>query len=405
MQLSKPALAGRAPPNPARWRAAALVAPLFLFLLVTFLAPIGAMMWRAVGDAEVAPVFPRTLAALQGWDGRALPLEPAFAALVADIRQARTAGTLASVATRLNYDVNGYRSLLFATARRLPAEGAPDMQGALIALNPLWGERENWAALRRAGGPVTDLHLLAALDLRRDADGAIAGQPADQAVFRTVLGRTLWISVVVTLICLGLGYPAAYLLARLPERIANPLLILILVPFWTSLLVRTAAWVVLLQREGVINSVLLGIGLTAEPLPMLYNRFAVYVAMVHILLPFMILPLYSVMRSIPAAHLRAASSLGAAPFTVFRRVFLPQTGAGVAAGCLLVFIQAIGYYVTPALVGGAEDQMVSYFIAFYASRTINWGMAAALSILLVAATAALLLLYRRLAGGQIPRLG
>jgi putative spermidine/putrescine transport system permease protein len=229
--------------------------------------------------------------------------------------------------------------------------------------------------------------------------------PADQAVFGTVLLRTLWISSMVTLICLLVGYPAAYLLARLPERTSNPLLILFLVPFWTSLLVRTAAWVVLLQREGVINAFLVGAGLTDQPLPMIYNRFAVYVAMVHILLPFMILPLYSVMRGIPAAHLRAASSLGAPPFTVFRRVFLPQSAAGVAAGSLLVFIQAIGYYVTPALVGGANDQMISYFIAFYASRTINWGMAAALSILLVGATVALFMVYRRLAGGQMPRLG
>ncbi|BBK37533.1 ABC transporter permease [Allostella sp. ATCC 35155] len=381
------------------------MAPLFIFLLATFLVPIGAMMWRAFSDAEVAPVFPRTLAALAQWDGQALPDESAFAALAGDIRAARTAGTLAGAATRLNYDASGYRSLLFATARRLPPEGAGDLKTAILATSPGWGERENWAALKRAGGPVTDLYLLGALDLRRDADGAIVGTHPDQAVFRTVLLRTLWIAGIVTLVCLLVGYPAAYLLARLPDRLANPLLILILVPFWTSLLVRTAAWVVLLQREGVINSLLVRSGLVDAPVPMIFNRFAVYVAMTHILLPFMILPLYSVMRSIPAAHLRAAASLGAPPATVFRRVFLPQTAAGVAAGSLLVFIQAIGYYVTPALVGGAEDQMISYFIAFYASRTINWGMAAALSILLVAATAALLLVYRRLAGGGIPRLG
>ncbi|MCC7273332.1 MAG: ABC transporter permease [Alphaproteobacteria bacterium] len=361
------------------------------------------MLWRGAADPEVAPVLPRTLAALATWDGRGLPGEAAFAALAADIRQARADGTLASAATRLNYDVNGFRSLLFSTGRRLPAEGATDLAAAFKAIAPAWGERETWAAIRRAGGPVTDLYLLNALDLRRDADGAIVATPPDQAVFRTVLVRTLWIALVVTVVSLALGYPAAYLLARLPERLANPLLILILVPFWTSLLVRTAAWVVLLQREGVVNAFLARLGLTAEPLPMIYNRFAVYVAMVHILLPFMILPLYSVMRGIPAAHLRAAASLGARPLTVFRRVFLPQSAAGVAAGSLLVFIQALGYYVTPALVGGAEDQMISYFIAFYASRTINWGMAATLSLLLVAATAALFLVYRRLAGGHMPR--
>ena len=387
-----------------RLRAALLVAPLFLFLLASFLLPIGAMLWRAVADPEVGPVLPRTIAALQDWDGRSVPAPPAFAALAADLRAARAAGTVAGAATRLNYDVNGFRSLLFSTARRLPAEDVPDLPAAFRAIDPKWGEPETWGAIRRAAGPLTDFYLLAALDLRRSADGAIAGTPADQAVFRSVLARTLWISLVVTLACLALGYPAGYLLARLPERTANLLMILVLVPFWTSLMVRTAAWVVLLQREGVVNSLLVATGIVDQPLPMIFNRFAVYVAMTHILLPFMILPLYSVMRGIPEGQMRAAASLGATPFTVFRRVFLPQSMPGVAAGGLLVFIQALGYYITPALVGGAEDQMISYFIAFYASRTINWGMAAALSIMLVAATVALFAVYKRLAGGIDPRI-
>ncbi|MGE0724433.1 MAG: ABC transporter permease [Alphaproteobacteria bacterium] len=388
----------------SRRRAALLVAPLFLFLLVAFLAPIGSMLWRAVADPEVGPILPRTIAALDAWDGRAAPTETAYAALLADLRAARAAGTLASAATRLNYDVNGFRSLLFSTARRLPADGAADLTAAFRAIDPRWADPETWAAIRRAGGPLTDFYLLAAFDLRRNADGSIAGTPIEQAVFRDVLARTLWISLVVTLACLALGYPAAYLLARLPERTANMLMILVLVPFWTSLLVRTAAWVVLLQREGVVNSALIAIGIVDQPLPMIFNRFAVYVAMTHILLPFMILPLYSVMRGIPEGQMRAAASLGAAPATVFRRIFLPQSMPGVAAGGLLVFIQALGYYITPALVGGADDQMISYFIAFYASRTINWGMAAALSIMLVAATAVLFVVYRRLAGGGMPRI-
>jgi putative spermidine/putrescine transport system permease protein len=164
------------------------------------------------------------------------------------------------------------------------------------------------------------------------------------------------------------------------------------------------AWVVLLQKEGVLNSLFLSLGIVDEPLKMIFNRFAVYVAMVHVLLPFMVLPLYSVMRGIPPSYLRAASSLGAPPWTAFRRVYLPQTMPGVAAGCLMVFIQALGYYITPALVGGADDQMISYFIAFYASRTVNWGMAAALSILLLGATLALYAVYNRLVGVERMRL-
>ncbi len=379
-------------------KSAALVLPLFLFLLATFLVPIGSLLTRGVLDPEVAGALPRVTAALAEWDGRDLPSEEAFAALIADIRAARAAGTLASAATRLNYDVSGFRSLMFSSARRLPAELTASARDTLIAINPKWGERETWAVIRRAGGPLTDFYLLAAVDLRRNADGAIASVPSEQAVFVDVLGRTFRISLVVTLACLLLGYPLAYLAASLPPKRANLLLLFVLLPFWTSLLVRTAAWVVVLQREGVVNAMLLNLGIVDEPLPMIFNRFAVYVAMVHILLPFMVLPLYSVMRSVPPVYARAAASLGAAPFTVFRRVYLPQTLPGITAGCLLVFVQALGYYITPALVGGAEDQMISYMIAFYASRTINWGMAAALSILLLAATVVLCLVYGKLVG-------
>ncbi len=284
----------------------------------------------------------------------------------------------------------GFRTLLFTTGRQLPDELTAPARDTLIGIDPKWGERETWAAIRRAGGPVTDFYLLGALDLRRDADGSIIGAPPEQRVFRDVLGRTLWISAMVTLICLLLGYPVAYVIAAQPPGRAGMLLFLVLLPFWTSLLVRTVAWVVLLQKEGVLNSLFMSLGLVHEPLKMIYNRFAVYVAMVHVLLPFMVLPLYSVMRGIPPSYVRAASSLGAKPFTAFRRVFVPQTLAGIGAGCLMVFIQALGYYITPALVGGAEDQMISYFIAFYASKTVNWGMAAALSIMLLTATLAAL---------------
>jgi putative spermidine/putrescine transport system permease protein len=295
--------------------------------------------------------------------------------------------------------------LLFATGRQLPDELTAPARETLIGIDPKWGERDTWAAMRRAGGPVTDFYLLAALDLQRDADNSITGAPPEQRVFRDVLGRTLWISAMVTLICLLLGYPVAYVIAAQPPGRAGVLLFLVLLPFWTSLLVRTVAWVVLLQKEGVLNSLFMSLGLVHEPLKMIYNRFAVYVAMVHVLLPFMVLPLYSVMRGIPPSYVRAASSLGAKPFTAFRRVFVPQTLAGIGAGCLMVFIQALGYYITPALVGGAEDQMISYFIAFYASRTVNWGMAAALSIMLLTATLLLYAVYNRMVGVDRMRLG
>jgi len=386
-------------------RAIALTLPLLLFLLATFVGPIGALLTKSVIDSDVPRILPRVTAALQNWDGRALPPEPAWIALADDIRAARAEGNLASAATRLNYDVTGYRSLLFTTGRRLPDKIEGSARDAFLEIDPKWGELETWGALRRAAGPVTDFYLLAAVELKRDASGHLAPEKDDEVVFRTILGRTLWIAGMVTLICLLMGYPTAWFLSQQSGPKAAILLFLVLLPFWTSLLVRTVAWVVLLQREGVVNDALLTAGLIVEPLKMVFNRFAVYVAMVHVLLPFMILPLYSVMKSIPPSYLRAAASLGAPPLVAWLRVYVPQTLPGVGAGCLMVFIQALGYYVTPALVGGADDQMISYFVAFYASKTINWGMAAALALILLATTMALYAVYQRLIGLDRMRLG
>jgi len=195
-----------------------------------------------------------------------------------------------------------------------------------------------------------------------------------------------------------LAYPVAYLLATVPARIGNLLMILVLLPFWTSVLVRTTAWMVLLQREGIVNGILRRAGIISDPLQLIHNRTGVYIAMTYVLLPFMVLPLYGVMKGVSPLAVRAALSLGASPFAAFRRVYLPQTLPGITAGCLLVFILAIGYYITPALVGGADDQLISYFIAFYTNQTLNWGMAAALGLVLLAVTLILYGVYTKLAG-------
>jgi len=386
-------------------QAVLLTAPLLVFLLVSFLGPIGALLTKSFVDTDVAPILPLVTAEIRRWDGRDLPDEATFAALIEDIRAASGAGTLARAATRLNYDVSGYRTLLFATARQLPDPLTRSARDTLMSVNGKWGEAETWGAIARAAGPTTSLFLLAAVDLRRSADGAIVGAPKDESIFVRVLARTFAIAAGVTVLCLVLGYPLAYVLAQAPVRTANILLVFVLLPFWTSLLVRTSAWIVLLQREGVINVALARAGLIDAPLPLLFNRFAVFVAMTHVLLPFMVLPLFAVMKTISPVHVRAALSLGATPATAFWRVYAPQTLPGVGAGVLMVFIQALGYYVTPALVGGADDQMLSYFVSFYATKTINWGMAAALSLALLAATLALYWLYDRLVGIDRMRMG
>jgi len=386
-------------------KAALLTAPLLLFLLVTFLGPIGALLTKSFVDTELAATLPRVTQEIGRWDGREAPDEATFTALINDVRAARADGTLAPAATRLNYDVSGFRTLLFSTGRQLPESLDRPARETLIEIDPRWGEAETWGAIARAAGPTTSLFLLAAVDLRRTADGRIVGAPREEAIFVQVLGRTFAIATAVTLLCLLLGYPLAYVLATAPTRTANTLLVLVLLPFWTSLLVRTSAWIVLLQHEGVVNSALLQGGLIEAPLEMLYRRAAVYTAMTHVLLPFMVLPLYAVMKTIPPVHVRAALSLGARPLTAFWRVYAPQTLPGVGAGVLMVFIQALGYYITPALVGGPDDQMLSYFVAFYASKTINWGMAASLSLSLLAATVALYTVYDRLVGVDKIRMG
>jgi putative spermidine/putrescine transport system permease protein len=390
-----------------RLGALALVVPLVVFVAFTFLAPIFEMLRRSVEDTELSTTWPNVVTAISGWDGQGLPSDAAFAALATDIRSSYEAGTLAVAARRLNYPIAGGRSLVMNTGRKLARLDAPpgSWREALIAADPAWGDRATWTAVARASGPLTDFFLLSALDLRKDVDGNIVRAPPEQSIYLSVLGRTLWISVVVTALCLLFGFPVAYLLANAPERIASVLMILLLLPFWTSLLARIAAWVVLLQENGIINDVLLGLGLLDQPLRLIFNRTGVVVAMVHVLLPFMILPIYGVMKGIRPEYVRAARSLGAAPTTAFVRVYLPQTMPGIAAGVLLVFIMAIGYYITPALLGGANDQMISWFIAFYTTDTVNWGLAAALGVVLLLATAILYVVYQRLTGARGLALG
>ncbi len=375
-----------------------LVAPLLLFLALNFVLPIGSMLLRSIQDPELSTILPGTAALLRGLEGGALPDDHIAAVFVTELRQTRESGALSAVANRLNYDINGFRTLLFRTTRQLGDATSPDTLDELVKIDPRWGQRETWAALKHASGPYTSFYLLAAIDRRLTAEGAIVTTPAQQAVFVDVFKRTFGISAVVTVLCLVLAYPVAYLLATVPARIGNLLMILVLLPFWTSVLVRTTAWMVLLQREGIVNGILRRADIISDPLQLIHNRTGVYIAMTYVLLPFMVLPLYGVMKGISPLPVRAALSLGASPFAAFRRVYLPQTLPGITAGCLLVFILAIGFYITPALVGGADDQLISYFIAFYTNQTLNWGMAAALGLVLLAVTLILYGVYTKLAG-------
>ncbi len=389
-----------------RLKSQALILPLLVFLLLTFLVPMGALLHRSLNNPEVVGALPRTVEAIAGWDGKALPDEPVYQALAADLAEARRNQTLGDLSKRLNMELAGYRSLMAKTARGLPLESEPgSYKDALEALDERWGDPAYWQAIRRNAGSLTPFYLLAAVDHRIDDFGELAPATPDQAIYLDIFARTFWMGAVITAICLLLAYPLAYLLANLPTRTSNLLMILVLLPFWTSILVRVAAWIVLLQSGGLINGALLELGLIDQPLQLVFNRTGVYIAMVHIMLPFMILPIYSVMKGISPTYMRAAISLGCHPFASFWRVYFPQTVAGIGAGCLLVFILSIGYYITPALLGSPNDQMVSYFVAFFTNSTINWGIATALGGLLLFATLILYVVYSWLVGAGRLRLG
>jgi putative spermidine/putrescine transport system permease protein len=380
-----------------------LTLPLCAFLLFTLLVPIGALLLRAVQNPEVAQALPRTSQALGGWDRKDVPPAGAFAALAKDLGALGDRSDAGALARRLNTEVAGARSLIMGTYRALPFEAgtAEAVRDRMLALDARWGEPKYWHAIANNASPWTANYLLASLDLRRGADGGIERMEPEQRVFGRILLRTFEISAIVTLCCLFLGYPLAWWLSTLRARTANVLMILVLVPFWTSILVRVAAWVVLLQREGLVNKALMGASIVSEPLALLFNRTGVVVAMVHILLPFMILPLYSVMKSVPPSYLRAAISLGSPPLAAFFRVYVPQTLPGIGAGGLLVFILSIGYYVTPALLGAADDQMLSYYIAQYTNVDVNWGLACALGAILLIATLVLYGIYRRVVKAEL----
>ncbi len=393
-----------------RTMALMLIAPLAIFLLLIFVVPIAALLTRAVQNPEVATALPQTITALRAWDRKSTPPDAAYVALTQDLGAIQDGEAMGALARRLNVEIPGFRSLVAKTARAMPLaddDGHPltltpaQTRAKLVEFDDRWGDVSYWQAIAKNSGRYSPFYLLAALDHRQDAFGSIQPADADHQIYLDVFARTFTISVFVTIFALLLGYPLAYWISTLSDRRANLVMIMVLIPFWTSILVRVAAWIVILQGEGLVNKSLMSMGLISHPLPLLFNRVGVYISMTHILLPFMVLPLYSVMKSIPPTYQRAAVSLGSHPFAAFWRVYVPQTYPGIGAGALLVFILSIGYYITPALLGGPGDQMVSYYVAYFTNVSINWGMACALGALLLAATTVLYFVYGRFTRSQL----
>ena len=392
-----------------KMRALLLIAPLLLFIVLTFAAPIADMLFRSVENGIVANTLPKTVEALADWDetsGEA-PGEPVFRALHADLLIAAEEKTHTRLGSRLNYESSGMSSLFRKTGRRADRmDDALPYKAQFIDIDDDWGDVATWQVLKRFSPELTSGYFLNAVDMQMTTDG-VELKPENERIYLFLFARTLFLSLTIMACCLLLGYPIAYLLAALPARTSNLLMILVLLPFWTSLLVRTSAWKVLLQQQGVINDFLVWTGLVSDAgrLVMINNQTGTIIAMTHILLPFMILPLYSVMKTISPSYVRAAKSLGATDWTAFWRVYFPQTVPGIGAGSILVFILSIGYYITPELVGGTSGIFISNRIAYHISSSLNWGLAAALGVLLLAAVLLLFYVYDKIVGIDNVKLG
>ena len=512
-------------------RALMLIAPLLIFVLVTFIAPIGDMLFRSVENQIVSDTLPRTTEALKDWDSDSgeLPSDEVFEAAFYDIYLAAERKLHTRLGTRLNYEMTGASSLfrksgrglddigdvyldqfedldenwdearpwaelmgdpdwitaqeaweegerqpefvlrdgiaellprtaeayrLFAEFQQEEEEKSPldeepwnavhtalyqdlaetDVSSydgpraemlkaadALVAspdfetisfrdgfeeIDEDWLSTDIWRTIKVYSPPYTTGYFLNAVDMEKSPDGPQL-RDEDERIYMFLFQRTLFMSLVITGSCILLAYPVAYLLSNLPMRTANLLMILVLLPFWTSLLVRTSAWKVMLQSQGVINDTLVWLGLVADDarLTMINNQFGTIVAMTHILLPFMILPMYSVMSTIPPSYVRAAKSLGATNWTTFWRVYFPQSVPGIGAGSILVFILSIGYYITPEIVGGTSGTFISNRIAYHISSSLNWGLAAALGSILLVVVIVLYWAYDRIVGIDNVKLG
>ena len=396
-----------------KFRAFLLVFPLLLFIIVTFVVPIGDMLLRSVDDSQINNVYAKTFEEYNKWDSEneELPPEAVYEAIFNDIHYGDKV-QVGKALTRMNYSKSGWKSLIKKTRRAIKkivksGELPTSYKETMISIHEGWGDRLFWVSMKQMVNEKTVIYYWNAIDRTYDIDGNVIMQDEKRRMYVKTWIRTLKVSVYVTFFCLLLGFPVAHLLANLPLRYSNLLMIFVLLPFWTSLLVRTTAWIVMLQQKGVINGVLVWLGIINDDqrIQMVYNMTGTIIAMTQILLPFMILPLYSVMKVIPKSHMRAAQNLGAKPVRAFIRVYLPQTVPGMSAGGLLVFVLAIGYFITPELVGGKDGQLIGHWIAYHLKTTLNWGLCAAIGSILLAIMLVLYWLYNKIVGIDNIKLG
>ena len=387
-----------------------LVCPLLLFLIITYVFPIGEMFTRSIDDKMITNMLPNTFKSMESWDGQDMPEEDVFENFYIDFKKLVENKEHGKLAQRLNKEKNGFNTILkklFRQIQRNKIDESGSFKEQITSLHKRFNNVEYWRAIKRTAPPYTMAKYLKGMDLFIDENGGIAQVEEDRRIHRILWLRTLEIAFFVTVFCFLMGYPIAHLLATLPMKYSNLLMICVLLPFWTSLLVRTASWMILLQQQGIVNDFFVMIGLVSDDNrpEMMYNKVGTYVAMTQILLPFMVLPLYSVMKTISPSLMRAGKSLGGTPFVAFWKVYFPLTIPGIGAGCLLVFILAIGYYITPALVGGASGTLISNQIAYHMKTTLDWSFASAMGLMLLTGVLVVYWIYNKLVGVDNIKLG
>jgi len=388
-------------------KAALLVGPLFVFILITYLFPIADMLFRSVDDRMITKLLPKTFIELEKWDGKALPEENVYEALYRDFYPLAIAKESGKLFQRLNYEKSGFSSGLKRTNRKIKNFEEGNFKEQFIEAHKIWNNVEYWVALKNTAPNFSYAKYLKGLDLKLNQDREIIRIEEDRRIHIILWLRTIKVAFWVTIFCFILSYPIAHLLATLPMKYSNLLMICVLLPFWTSLLVRTSSWMVLLQQQGPINDFIVMIGLVSDDSrpELMYNVVGTFVAMTQILLPFMVLPLYSVMKTISPSLMRAGKSLGGTPFVAFRKIYFPLTIPGIGAGSLLVFILAIGYYITPALVGGASGSLISNTIAYHMKSSLDWAFASALGAMLLTGVMVIYWLYNKIVGIDNIKLG
>jgi len=389
-------------------RAFLLVAPLLIFIFFTFVVPIGSMLTRSTDDSYINKIFPNTFKVYQKWDRKGLPPEEVYAAMFLEVKNA-SGFEIGKASTRMNYAKSGWKSMIKKSKRKFKKIGEDEgpFKDKMIKIDKKWGDSSYWLALGVMVDPVTYEYYLNSFDKKYDSEKNIIDQPEERRIYTKTWVKTFKVSILVTLFCLMLGYPISYLLATLPLKYSNLLMICVLLPFWTSLLVRIVVWMVILQQKGVFNNLMVISGLIADEnrWQLMYNQTGTIIVMTQILLPFMVLPLYSVMKTISPNYMRAALNLGASPLHAFWRIYMPNSVPGVSAGGMLVFVIAIGYFITPELVGGKDGQMIGNWIGYHLKTTLNWGLSAALGGVLLMIMTVLYWIYNKLVGIENIKLG